>query len=369
MLPKIKDSISVIHRRKEEAYEVSFLFNISSFILSFELNEPAFRCLNHLDGKHSIAQIASIVGIEKREVRRLIATLRKAKVLCTSLSAKSQSEEIDKCFNTQLNFFAEFETGTLSRIKMQERLQASHILIIGLGGIGTWVLQGLFLAGVKKFTLVDPDVVEMANLNRQCMFTLPDVGKAKVETIASKLVQIDPHVRVTALQRKVASKEDCVKLAQQASLLINCADEPSTDMVNRIVSEAGYELNLPHILCGGYDGHLSFIGPTVLPGKSACWYCYEHALDRQLGLAGYEHLVITPSHIQGGNIGAISAITANYHVLEAIKVLTGFSKPTMLNKVAELNFLTFEIHFRDFKKRRFCPLCATKKKGVRHEQQ
>lgn len=343
---------------------MSFLFNVSSFILSFELNEPAFRCLHHLDGKHSIDQIASIVGIEKREVRRLIATLRKARVLCAGLSTKSRSEEIDKRFNTQLNFFAEFETGTLSRINMQERLQTSHILIIGLGGIGTWVLQGLSLAGVKKFTLVDPDVVEMTNLNRQCMFTLTDVGKVKVEVAASKLVQTDPNVRVMALQRKVTNREDCVELAGQANLIINCADEPSTDTLNHIVSEAGYELNLPHILCGGYDGHLSFIGPTVLPGKSACWYCYEHALDRQLGLAGYEHLAITPAHIQGGNIGAISAITANYHVLETIKVLTGFSKPTMLNKVAELNFLTFEIHFRNFKKRRLCPLCANKRKEV-----
>jgi len=364
MLPKIKDSISVLYRRREGAYEVSFLFNVSSIILSFELNEPAFRCLHHLDGQHSIDQIASIVDIEKREVRRLITTLRKARILSTSPLTESRNEEIDKRFTTQLNFFAEFETRTLSRVEMQKRLQMSHVLIIGLGGIGTWVLQGLSLAGVNQFTLVDPDVVEITNLNRQCMFTLADVGKEKVEAAANKLAQVDPRVHVSTLQRKIASKDDCVEFAQQANLIINCADEPSTDAMNRIVSEAGYELNLPHILCGGYDGHLSFIGPTVLPGKSACWYCYEHTLDRQLGLAGYKHLAITQSHIQGGNIGAISAITANYHVLEAIKVLTGFSTPTMLNRTAELDFLRFGIHFRNFKRFRSCPLCVTKKKGV-----
>lgn len=363
MLPKIKDGISVLYRRKEGAYEVSFLFNVSSVILSFELNEPAFHCLPYLDGQHSTKQIASIVGIKEREVCRLITTLQKARVFCTRSSMKSRSREIDGRFSTQLNFFAEFETGTLTRSEMQERLQASHVLVIGLGGIGTWVVQGLSLAGVKKFTLVDSDIVEMANLNRQCLFALADIGRAKVEAVASKLAQVDSSARVSALQRRITSKDDCVEMAQQANLIVNCADEPSTDTVNRIVSEAGYELNLPHILCGGYDGHLSFIGPTVLPGKSACWYCYERALDRQLGLAGYEHLTITPSHIQGGNIGAISAITANYHVLEAIKVLTCFSTPTMLNRVAELDFLTFEINFRNFKKRRGCPLCATKKKG------
>lgn len=363
MLPKVKDSISALYRRKEGAYEVSFLFNTSSIILSFELNESAFCCLRHFDGQHSVRQIASIVGITEREVRKLTTTLRKAKVLCAYSSVKPQGEKITERFSTQLNFFAEFETRTLSRIEMQKQLQASHVLVIGLGGIGTWVAQGLSLAGVKKFTLVDPDVVEMANLNRQCLFALTDIGRVKVEAARNKLSQIDSSTHVNGLQKRITSKDDCVEMAQQANLIVNCADEPSTDTVNRIVSEAGYELNLPHILCGGYDGHLSFIGPTVIPGKSACWYCYEHALDRQLGLAEYKHLAITPSHIQGGNIGAISAITANYHVLEAIKVLTGFSTPTMLNRTAELDFLRFGIHFRNFKKHRGCHLCATKKKG------
>ena len=364
MFPKIKDSISVLYRKKDGAYEVNFLFNVSSVILSFEFNELAFDCLHYLDGKHSIDQISLIVGIEKREVRRLITMLRKAKIFCTSSSTGSQNEKINERFTTQLNFFAEFETRAFSRVEMQKRLQMSHVLIIGLGGIGTWVMQGLSLAGVNKFTLVDPDIIEITNLNRQCMFTLADVGKEKVESAKSKLIQFDPNVCVSVLRRKVTSKDDCVKFARQTNLIINCADEPSTDVTNRIVSEAGYELNLPHILCGGYDGHLSFIGPTVLPGKSACWYCYEHTLDRQLSLAGYEHLAITPSHIQGGNIGAISAITANYHVLEAIKVLTGFSRPSMLNRTAELDFLTFGINFRNFRQFRNCPLCVTKKKGV-----
>jgi len=226
------------------------------------------------------------------------------------------------------------------------------------------MVQGLILAGVGQFTLVDPDVVELTNLNRQCLYTIADIGKSKAETIASKLTQIDSGIQICILRKKILSKDDCMDAAQGAKLIINCADEPHTDMINRIVTEAGYALNIPHILCGGYDGHLSFLGPTIIPGKSACWYCYEHTLDHQLDYAGYEHLVITPSHSQGGNIGAISAITANCHVLEAIKVLTGFAAPTMLNKAAELDFLTLGIHFRNFKKRRSCSLCGAKTKGA-----
>ncbi len=362
MFPKIKDSISVLYRQKGDSYEVNFLFNASSVIIPFELNGAAFKCLQYLDGKHSLEQISESTGLLKREVRRLLSSLRKAKVLCSKPATQTILEK--SRFSTQLNFFAEFETSTIPREEMQRRLKASHTMIIGIGGIGTWVAQGLMLAGVGKFTLVDPDVVELANLNRQCLFTLEDVGKPKAETVSDKFSQIDSSIQTRVLRKKILNKADCMDMAKRVDLIINCADEPHTDLLNRIVTETGYALDVPHILCGGYDGHLSFLGPTIIPGKSACWYCYEHALDQQLDRADYEHLVITLSHIQGGNIGAISAITANYHVLEAIKVLTGFATPTMLNKAAELDFLTFGIHFRNFKKRRNCLLCGQKKKGA-----
>ena len=365
MIPKIKDSISVLYRQKGDIYEVNFLLNASSIVLPFELNESAFKCLQYLDGKHSLEQISEAVGFSKQEVGRLVSALRKAKVLCKNSTVSSIPEKTR--FTTQLNFFAEFETKQLSRDQMQQHLKASHVAIIGLGGIGTWVAQGLMLAGVGKFTLVDPDTIELANLNRQCLFTFLDVGKPKAETIAGKFTQIDSDIQTRTLQKKILNKEDCVDAACETNLIINCADEPQTDAINRIVTEAGHQLNIPHILCGGYDGHLSFLGPTIIPGKSACWYCYEHALDQQLDRAGYQHLQVTPSHIQGGNIGAISAITANYHVLEAIKVLTGFAPPTMLNRAAELDFLTLGINFRNFKKQRNCFLCGQKRKEKTNE--
>lgn len=360
MLPKIKDSISVLYRRKRDGYEVNFLLNVSGIIVPFELNETAFRCLQYLDGKHTLDHIVSATGLHRQEIRKLISSLRKAKALHSERQTNVAMEETR--FATQLNFFAEFETLKLSREEMQTRLMTSHVTIIGLGGIGTWLAQGLMLSGIRQFTLVDPDVVELANLNRQCLFTPKDVGQPKAAVIADKLVQTDPTIRTRVLRAKILNKNDCVGAAKDAALIVNCADEPHTDTINRIVTEAGYALGIPHILCGGYDGHLSFIGPTIIPGKSACWYCYEHALDRQLKHADYKHLAVTPSHIQGGNIGAISAITANYHVLEAVKVLTGFAPPTMLNRAAELDFLTFGIHFRTFKKRRNCPLCGRNSK-------
>lgn len=358
MFPQTKDGISVVYRKVPDAYEVNFLFNASSVILPFHLNEEAFNCLQYLDGLHSIEDIAVRVNLSIKEVKRLVTTLQKSRVLTVQRQTAPVNEGR---FATQLNLFAEFETGTLSREMMQGCLCEARVAIIGLGGIGTWVIQGLALAGVRNFVLVDPDVVELSNLNRQCLFNVTDVGLSKVQVAEQKLHTIEPEMSVWGVEKKIVSSQDCLDVMRDSTLIISCADDPSTDVVNRIVTEVGFELKVPHILCGGYDGHLSFIGPTVIPGKSACWYCYEHALDRQLHRADYHELAITKAHHKGGNIAAISAITANYHVLDAVKVITGFSKPTMINKAAELDFRTFDINFRKFKKRHACPYCGQKR--------
>lgn len=361
MFPQIKDGVSVIYRKVQNIYEVNFLFNASSVILPFQFNEEAFDCLQYLDGQYSIKDIAVQANLSIKEVERLVRVLRKS---CLLTIQRQSASTYEGRFTTQLNLFAEFETKFLSREMMQERLHKARVLVIGLGGIGTWVVQGLALAGVRNFTLIDPDVVEISNLNRQCLFNVADVGLSKAHVVEQKLHAIESEISVRGVEQKIVSAQDCLDYVRDCTLVISCADDPSTDAVNRIVTEVGFELNIPHILCGGYDGHLSFIGPTVIPGKSACWYCYEYALDKQLHRADYHVLEITKAHSKGGNIAAISAITANYHVLDAVKVITGFLKPTMINKAAELDFRTFDVNFRKFRKRQTCPYCG--QKGVNY---
>lgn len=145
---------------------------------------------------------------------------------------------------------------------------------------------------------------------------------------------------------------------------MNCADEPETDVINRIISESCYPLGIPHILCGGYDGHLTFLGLTVLPGQSACWNCFELDQNKKFLSSEYKSMLVTQTQIQGGNLGVISSVSANYHALEAIKVITGFSKPVMINRVAEIDFLTLGISFRKFKKDKSCKICNS---GMRNE--
>lgn len=357
MFSQIKDSLSVLYRKIQDDYEVNFLFNVSSVVFSFQLNKEAFNCLQFFDGLHSVEDVAEKTDLPVVEVRRLISVLQKNRILIT------RKQPVIICqdrFATQRNFLAEFETKTQSREAMQDRINKAKIAIIGLGGIGTWVAQGLALAGVRNFVLIDPGVVEVSNLNRQCLYSIYDVGHPKVKVVGDKLRSICHEALVREVMCRVVSSQDCLEDVRDSNIIISCADDPSTDAINRIVTEVGFRLSITHILCGGYDGHLSFIGPTVIPGKTACWFCYESALDKHLHRAEYRQLTITSAHRKGGNIAAISAITANYHVLDALKVIAGFLRPTMTNKAAELDFRTYEINFRKFRKRHICLYCGQK---------
>ena len=354
MQPKLKDGISVLVRKQNRHYEVNFLLNASGGVRAYQFTDAAVACLRLMNGANSIKRIASLTNLPADHVASVVTFLKTARLLD---STSQQSNKKAPRFETQLNFFADYESDAIHRSEMQACIERATVLIIGLGGIGSWVAYGLTLAGVQNFILVDPDSISISNLNRQCLFNASHLGQAKVAVMARLLAEVNQKGNIQTYQCLVEDKKFCDRVSQSADLVINCADKPEPSEVNRMVTYACFRHNIPHILCGGYDGHLSFLGPTVLPGKSACWYCYEKSLVKQFAHSGYEHLLVTPCHLRGGNLSAISAITANFHVLEAIKVLSGFAAPSMLNKAAELNFLTYDIHFRHYQRVRNCQHC------------
>ncbi|MBU1110950.1 ThiF family adenylyltransferase [Patescibacteria group bacterium] len=358
---KIHDGVSVIYRPlRNKTYEVNFLFKVSGRILTLRLNHPAFLILKMLDGTHAFKEIAEVNGISAQEVRKLMKILSQHRLVDIN-HQKSGKHETDGRFKNQLNFFADYETKNLSRQDMQDQLNRSKVAVIGLGGIGSWVVYGLALAGIKNFILIDPDKISLSNLSRQALYGIADTGKFKVDVMRSRLALLDQTTDCRIIKRTVKSPANVSNFTFKADLVINCADNPATDQVNRWVTDACYSAGQPHILCGGYDGHLSFLGPTVIPDKSACWYCYEKSLDARL--AAYRHLQITESEIEGGSLGSISAITANFHVLEAVKVLTGFSKPLLRNAVAEIDFHRFQLNLKRFRKHHSCKICNGGKNG------
>lgn len=81
------------------------------------------------------------------------------------------------------------------------KIQHARVLIFGVGGVGSWCAEGLVRSGVQDITIVDSDLVSITNCNRQLMATAKTVGQVKVEALRERLLEINPNVHVTALQK------------------------------------------------------------------------------------------------------------------------------------------------------------------------
>jgi ThiF family len=148
-------------------------------------------------------------------------------------------------FHRQLPYLAGFGDPAA----LQLRLRASTVAVLGCGGLGTWALGALAGAGVGSFVLVDDDVVEASNLNRQVLYGAGDVGRAKVDRAAAWLRAFDPGVRVVTHRLRVAGPDDVGSAIAGADVLVQTADTPPYALV-RWVDSACRSLGIPYVLGG-----------------------------------------------------------------------------------------------------------------------
>ena len=154
-------------------------------------------------------------------------------------------------------------------IEGQERLLASHALVIGAGGLGSPVALYLASAGVGHITLVDHDTVDATNLQRQIAHTLARVGVAKAASAREAMSAINPDPQInTVLQRADATLLD--QLVPQAQVVLDCTDNFATrHAINRACARHGVPLVSGAAI--RLDGQLSVYDPRG--GNSPCYAC------------------------------------------------------------------------------------------------
>jgi molybdopterin/thiamine biosynthesis adenylyltransferase len=147
-------------------------------------------------------------------------------------------------FERNLFFFESFsDSYEINPPEIQELLKNTKIGVIGGGGIGTVVIDNLQRIGIKEFTVVDFDVVESSNLNRQVLFRNRDINKSKTQAIASNLLN---DVKVNEVNKKIELKEDLnIDHLKNVDFLVNCADTPH-DII-QIIASFCTENNIPFI--------------------------------------------------------------------------------------------------------------------------
>jgi molybdopterin/thiamine biosynthesis adenylyltransferase len=223
-------------------------------------------------------------------------------------------------------------------VEAQERLRRSTALVVGVGGLGSPVATYLAATGVGRLVLVDPEVVELSNLNRQVLHWTTDLGRAKVESAAEKLRKLNPHVEVVAVRRRIESLEDAVQLVREADVVVDCLDNWRTRF---LINEACVRLGKPlvHAAVRGLYGQLM----VVKPGEGPCLRCLvpeEPPQEERIPVAGP-----TP-----GALGALEA-------MEAVKLLTGYGEP-LVGKLLVYDGLHGSVDVIAVRKRENCPVCS-----------
>ena len=227
-------------------------------------------------------------------------------------------------------------------IEGQQKLLASHALIIGAGGLGSPAALYLGSAGVGHITVVDHDTVDTTNLQRQIAHTLADVGQPKAQSIQQAIAAINPDVQVTVITERAndALLDEQVKLAD---VVLDCTDNFSTrHTINRACVKHGKPLVSGAAI--RFDGQVTVYDPR--DAESPCYACvfpesvsFEEAQCATMGV--FAPLV--------GIIGSVQAA-------EALKLLTRTGEP-LTGRLLMLDGRSMSFHEVRMPRNSICAVC------------
>lgn len=188
----------------------------------------------------------------------------------------------------------------------QEKLKAARVIIAGAGGLGTVISLYLAAAGVGTLRVVDCDVVEASNLNRQILHWGGDIGRPKTASVSEKLADLNSLIRVEEVAGRI-DETSIDAITEDCDLIVDAMDNfPTRYLLNRTALRKG--IPFIHGAVRGLYGQAT----TVLPGKTPCLRCI---------FPGSPPREIFP--IIGATCGVIGSIEAT----EVIKLLTGRGEP------------------------------------------
>lgn len=326
-------------------------------------NKIFIDIISHLDGSHNFSQIIEKYKLDSQETNGLEHLFKILIDKCIIEDLQVVSSRISHPFRRVINFLSSYIPYDKTN-QVWEKFINNHILIVGAGGVGSWVTSLLAQSGIKNFTLIDNDIVKLHNLNRSLFYT-DDLGKLKIVALKDILYERNfQYYQVNCINDKIVNADILYKiinlLPSPPNLIINCADYPSVDVTSMILNEIAFKYKIPLIISGGYNMHLSLIGPTIIPHKTPCFNCISHSMD----MSGFDELMgterIVRQHRNIGNIAPLAAISASFAVNESIRLLIGspYLTPLMTGKRGEFNFFTKKIHLSQYEKWDNCPICS-----------
>jgi molybdopterin/thiamine biosynthesis adenylyltransferase/rhodanese-related sulfurtransferase len=228
----------------------------------------------------------------------------------------------------------------------QLKLKGGKVLLIGTGGLGAPLGLYLTAAGVGHIGLVDFDVVDFTNLQRQVTFGTRDVGKPKTEAARARLTNLNPDVKITAYETKLTSA-NALELFKDYDVIVDGTDNFPT---RYLVNDACILLGKPNVYGSifRFEGQVTVFG---MPG-GPCYRCL-YPEPPPPGLV--------PSCAEGGVLGVLPGIVGSLQALETIKLIIG-KGDSLEGRLVLFDALAMKFRELKLRKNQHCPMCGTARK-------
>jgi len=241
----------------------------------------------------------------------------------------------------ELEYYSRHMVLTEIGVAGQQKLKSSRVCVMGLGGLGSPLSMQLASMGVGHLRLVDRDVVETSNLQRQYLYSVDVVGYPKVEAAASRLRRLNPYIDIEPLPLSV-NANNVERVLHGVDVVVDGLDRMAPRYA---VNRACFKLGIPYV----FGAVITQIGnvSTIIPGETACLECFQGNVD-DASLPTCAVVGVNPS---------IIGIVASIQVSEAVRIMTG-RRPKLANALlfCDLDSLTFERI--ELAKAETCPICG-----------
>ncbi|CAM2842128.1 ThiF family adenylyltransferase [Saccharomonospora xinjiangensis] len=232
---------------------------------------------------------------------------------------------LDERHFSNLTFFGAYSSLERSRADFVRKLRDAHVLVLGVGGGGSSLVQCLAGFGVGRLTLVDRDDVAPRNFARQFLYRHADIGRSKVERAAEWVRDYDPGIDVRAVDRWISGPDDLADLMDGVDVVAGGLDGGPD--IQLVVNEAIMRAGVP-LVCGGM-GRTEVMYCSVDPGVSPCLLCDEsdQPSPAEQTSAGVARRLSRGLRLNNALIAPIAMQVGSLIAYETLRYLTGFERP------------------------------------------
>ncbi len=227
-------------------------------------------------------------------------------------------------------------------VEGQKKLKSASVLLVGAGGLGSPLALYLAAAGVGRIGVVDFDVVDETNLQRQILHGTKDVGRKKLDSARDRIKDVNPLVDVATYDAALTS-ENALAILQDYDVVADGTDNFPT---RYLVNDACVLLGIPNVYASifRFEGQVSVFGTEDGP----CYRCvYEQPPPPGL----------VPSCAEGGVLGVLPGLVGTLQATEVIKVLTGIGEP-LVGRLLIVDALDMKFRTLKIRKNPGCPVCG-----------